>query len=276
MPDRTVGGEPRPTVLIVGGFLTSPPLYWRMRDRLLRRGAGSVSIAPLWLPDWLLLPSTGYSALLRRTGRAVVRAYREGGGRPIVLIGHSAGGVLGRLALSPVAYRGRRAAIGDGVGALVTLGTPHHVTQPSRRQRVANDASAFLERTTPGAFLAPRVGYLTVASTAIGGGRRTDRNPRRALAGSTYAALLGEGHRLASGDGVIPVASAHLEGARQITLEGVVHGQGGRGPWYGDDAGLDGWWGAALEVWRTALAARAAEERPLELRERPARPRAAR
>jgi len=229
-----------------------------MARRLRLRGAGVIRVAPIWLPDWLLLPATGYGRLIRRTGRAVVRTYVEGGCRPIMLIGHSAGGVLARLALAPVPYRGNVAAVGDAVGALVTLGSPHVVSGGTRRQRVANDACDFLERVAPGAFLAPRTGYLTVASTAVVGGPRGLRDGRHALAGGTYAALLGEGDRLDPSDGVVPLASAHLDGARQITLGRVGHGQGAGIPWYGDDTGLDGWWDAALEVWRTAVAARSA------------------
>jgi hypothetical protein len=246
-----------PHVLIAGGLLTSPPLYARMRGRLLERGAASVAIAPIWLPDWLLLPRTGYGPLLRRAGRAVVAAYRASGGRPLLAIGHSAGGVVLRLAMSPVPYEGRRAAIAEAIGCLVTLGTPHHVRDIARLQRPAIEASTFLETTQPGAFFAPRTQYVTVSSRAVPGGGADEPDRRRRLAGSFYAALLGEDARLGDGDGLIPVASAHLEGARQITLETIGHGQAAWSSWYGDQVGLDGWWEAALAAWREALAARA-------------------
>ena len=43
-----------PTVLVIGGFLSSPPLFGPFRRRLLERGVADVVVAPVWLPDWLL------------------------------------------------------------------------------------------------------------------------------------------------------------------------------------------------------------------------------
>ncbi len=43
----------RPVVLILGGFLTSPPLYIPLARRLWHRGAADVLIARVWTPDWL-------------------------------------------------------------------------------------------------------------------------------------------------------------------------------------------------------------------------------
>ena len=60
-----------------------------------------------------------------------------------------------------------------------------------------------------------------------------------------YKALSGDG--TAAGDGVIPVAVAHLEGARQLTLENVLHSINEAGTtlptdrWYGSEAVVDRW-----------------------------------
>jgi hypothetical protein len=46
------------------------------------------------------------------------------------------------------------------------------------------------------------------------------------------------------GDGLVPVASALLEGAEALVLEGVAHG-GAFGPvWYGTPAVVERWWTA--------------------------------
>ncbi len=247
----------RPHVLIVGGFLTSPPLYWSMRDALLARDVASVSIAPVWTPDWFLAGWVGLGPLMRRTGKAVVRAHRLAGGRPLLVVGHSAGGVLARLAMSPEPYRGRRAGVAEAYGALVTLGTPHHPVEPRGRQnRAGYDATSYLDRTIPGAWFAPRTGYLSVGSRYAEGGRREDRDGRRRRTGRLYAMIGGEEARIGWGDGLIPEAVVHLEGARQLTLEGVIHGQSMGARWYGSEPAIDGWWAAALEVWRGAVAAR--------------------
>jgi hypothetical protein len=52
--------------------------------------------------------------------------------------------------------------------------------------------------------------------------------------------------------------ATHLEGARHLVIEGAVHGPGLGGDWYGSDDAVDAWWPVAMEVWRSALAARAA------------------
>jgi hypothetical protein len=246
--------DERPFVLICGGLFTSPIVYRHMRRRLLDRGAERVHVAPIWTPDWLLAGAVGFGPLLRRTGITIARAHREARGRPLLVIGHSAGGLLARLAMSPQPYRRRVAAVADAVGALVTLGTPHRLV-PGWRSAAGYDAASFLEATTPGAFFAPRTGYLTVASRYVLGSRRWRGGLRRTWAGESYASMLGEEARLDWGDGLIPASAAHLEGARQITLEGIAHGQA-IAPWYGDEPGLEGWWPDALDVWREALTVR--------------------
>ena len=52
-----------PTVLLIGGFLTSPPFYWPLRDRLLARGAAAVVTANMWTPDWLVASGCTHVAM---------------------------------------------------------------------------------------------------------------------------------------------------------------------------------------------------------------------
>ena len=58
----------------------------------------------------------------------------------------------------------------------------------------------------------------------------------------------------ALGDGVIPGGCAHLEGAEQITLEGVLHSINEAGTtlpterWYGSEAVVDRWLTRTLEL----------------------------
>jgi hypothetical protein len=253
----------RPHVLIVGGFLTSPPLYRGMRRALERRETASVAVAPIWLPDWLLVPAVGLGPLMRRTAAAVAGRYRAVGRRPLLVIGHSAGGVLARLAMSPEPYERRRAGVGEAVAALVTLGTPHHLVEPSgRRSRVAYAAATYLEATTPGAWFAPRTGYVTVGSRYAEGAATTDPDRRRRTIGRVYAELAGAAARTGWGDGLIPEAAFHLDGARRLTLEGVIHGQSLGARWYGSEEIVDEWWPVAVETWRSALHARAVASTP--------------
>jgi hypothetical protein len=160
---------------------------------------------------------------------------------------------VARLLTAEAAFAGRRHARSEAIGALVTLGSPHHVapTQLAGR-RIAAIAARFADEHVPGATFAPTVSYLTVASRAVLG--RSDGGGRERVAFRLYQGLLhGAGGVPAEGDGVVPVRSALLDGARQIVLDDVLHGQAAGRPWYGADLGLDGWWNEAVAAWRAAL-----------------------
>ena len=237
----------------MGGFATVPPNYWALRRRLQQRGAQRVDIAPLWTPDWLLAGMLGFGGVLRRTGKAIAQTYRRAGRRPILVVGHSGGGIAARLAMSPVAFHGRVAAVADAVGCLVTLGTPHGLaTLPNRYRHAGHAAAAFLDRETPGAYFAPRTGYVSVAGSR--GAPLLGTGPAGGVVHEVFKMLVGDA-TADNGDGIVPLSAAHLEGARQITLEGVRHGMIGS-PWLGDDAAIDAWWPVALDEWQRALDAR--------------------
>lgn len=241
----------RPTVLIIGGFLSSPPLYARMRMRLLRRGAAEVVIANLWTPDWLLIPMRGHGPTATRSARGLLSASRKAT-NPVLVVGHSAGGILARILTATVPFEGRRFGGAGRIGAIVTLGSPHGVVRGRWR---AGAAAAFANEQVPGAWFAPTVGYLTVASR-LRIGRRDGSSGERSL-WRTYARLLGAGAPAEiAGDGLIPVEAALLPGARQLILDDISHGQAARRPWYGSEEGVDQWWTTALEAWEAALGAR--------------------
>ncbi len=255
-----------PIVLFLGGFVTSPPLYEPMRRRLLQRGAADVLIAPVWLPDWLLVPARGMGAILGRSGRAMLRAAESAAasprsrGAPLLVVGHSAGGVTARLLTSPEPFAGRRLGAAPRMGAIVTLGTPHLVSPAGLAgRRLGETALDFANKVVPGPFFAPTTGYLTVASAARRG--RPDGDPLERLLFGLYRSILADAPPGADGvirgDGLVPLASAGLPGVETIVVDGVAHGPTRRGPWYGSDEGLDSWWPRALETWHAALRARA-------------------
>ena len=248
----------RPSVLIVGGYATAPPNYWPMRRRLLRRNVARVDIAPIWLPDWLLAGILGFGPLLRRTGRAIARTYIAGGRRPIIVIGHSGGGIAARLAMSNVPFNGRLAGVAEAVGCLVTLGTPHRLAQlPNRYHHAGHQATAFLDRESPGAYFAPRTAYLSVGSSHP---MATFPGLIGRLSNDVFSIAVGKDTQ-ALGDGIVPASAVHLDGAEQLTFDDVLHGHIGA-PWYGDDEIIDRWWPVAERLWRGALEARAQAASP--------------
>lgn len=242
----------QPSVLIVGGFATVPANYWPFRARLLRRGVARVDIAPLYTPDWLLAACLGFGAILRRTGHAIASTYRAAQNTPIIVVGHSAGGIAARLAMADQPFNGRMADVHEAVGCLVTLGTPHGLIKLHDRYRHAGHAAtAFLDLVNPGAYFAPRTAYLTI-------GGKTPGAEFPGLAGVAANELFGIAvgdETQVLGDGIVPYQAVHLDGAQQLTYTDVRHGMVGS-PWYGDDVMLDRWWPTALAAWQSALRAR--------------------
>ncbi len=256
----TIDAE-QPRVLILEGLISPPIAYRRMRQRLLDHGAAGVDLAPVHVHDWIRAGIRGFGALQMRAADAIEGSHERAGRRPILVVGHSGGGVLARLAMAAAPYQGRATAVSPLVGCLVTLGTPHSLhDSPTRMRHAGVQLSEFLARYEPGAWHAPTTGYVTVGSDAVrprsgeiaaGRGRGLDRM-RRASFGRIIGPLLPSGS-----DGVVSLDWAHLEGAANLTYHDVLHGVVG-GPWYGDDEVIDRWWPVAVGAWRRALEARAA------------------
>ncbi len=255
------GRPPAPVVLVLGGFLTSPPLYGPFARRLRAHGAAEVVVAPIWTMDWLLAARRGLGPILTRSGRALLQASacsRAGAlGAPVLVVGHSAGGMSARLLTSPVPFAGRRLNASGRIGAIVTLGTPHVVsTEGELGNRVGAAAAEFANREIPGPWFAPRVGYLAVASRRFPGRPRGTPGERRAW--GFYRSLSPvSGAAELSGDGLIPVTSALLPGAPSMVFDDAAHGQLPGRDWYGSEPFLDRWWPAAIDAWHGALLARA-------------------
>jgi pimeloyl-ACP methyl ester carboxylesterase len=251
--DQATPQRDGPWVLIVGGLLAPPVAYRRMRQRLLDRGAAGVDIAPVHALDWGRAAVRGFGALQGKVALAIERAYRRAAGRPILVVGHSGGGLLARLAMCEAPYRGRVGGVADRVGCLVTLGSPHDLhLAPLRGTHEGVRLAAFLARHAPGAHHAPGTGYLTVASDAVrpGTGSSRWRGPVARTQHAFFRRVTGP--TLASGsDGIVSLSLAHLPGARHLTLHEALHGVVGS-PWYGDEEVIDRWWPVALDAWRDA------------------------
>jgi hypothetical protein len=262
------GTPPPPVVLLLGGFLTSPPSYRPFARRLLAHGAAAVVTADVWLPDWLIATRRGIGPIVGRSARALLAASARSADTslraPVLVVGHSAGGLNARLLTSPVPFRGRRLNGAGRIGAIVTLGTPHHVRDEGRLgARVGAEAVTFANAVVPGPAFAPTTGYLAVGSGAVAG--RRDGVPRERRTWAVYQALNADPSAdELRGDGLVPLSSSLLEGAPSMTLEGAVHGQW-PGDWYGSEGYLRLWWPRAVATWEAALTARvalAATERP--------------
>lgn len=256
----------RPTVLLLGGFMTAPPMYLPFVGRLMDRGATGAVVANVWTPDWLIAGTKGIGPICSRSARALRAAVqlsaRVSERAPLLVVGHSAGGLTARLLTSEEPIDGRRFGARRWIGAIVTLGTPHRLAGGQGiGRRIRDVAAATADSVVPGAAFAPEIGYLAVASRAIPGDPRG--RPRERVAHLMYRSIVGRAAVPGiEGDALVPVVAAGLDGARQVVLGRAVHGV--RGPWYGSPDALDAWWPIALDAWRSALAYRAAAARMTE------------
>ena len=255
--------ELRPVVVLACGLLTTPRWYAATAAALRERGAAEVLIPPVYMQDWVLASVRGLGPIVTRSARTLLEACARAAaqpataGAPILWVGHSAGGLVGRLLTSPVPFEGRMLNASARIAAIVTLGTPHVISDRERWGRHVSDAATrFADRHVPGAWFAPAVGYVAVGSRAIVG-RQDAPDGRGRFAWRLYADLVTPGDQEEiAGDGLVPLASALLPGARHVVLDGTTHGPGARDDWYGRGPALDAWWPVALEVWRDALRAR--------------------
>ena len=249
-----------PTVLVIGGFLSSPPVYGPFHERLLARGARHVEVAQIWTPDWILSVRRGGGAIATRAARALLKAVEVADGVPLLVVGHSTGGVAARILTATEPYEGRRFAGARRVGALVSLGSPHiNAMEHDTTRWKGSGTATFANAHVPGAFWAPKVGYLSVASRwLVGHAEGVEQDAGQRTARRFYEQILPPPHPEAiEGDGAIPVEAALLPGARHLVLDDVAHAPGARHRWYGSDDVIDSWWPAAIETWQAALRARA-------------------
>ena len=87
---------------------------------------------------------------------------------------------------------------------------------------------------SPGAFH-DDVAYTTVCGTCVtGAALNVEASLEEKICGQGYKQVCDSAS--VAGDGIVPRASAHLEGANQIDLDGVYHSPIGKGSrqWYGD------------------------------------------
>jgi pimeloyl-ACP methyl ester carboxylesterase len=223
-------------IVLVGG-LASWPRRYRGFAQILREISGSeVHVAPITPLDWLLGRLRGYGQLVFEVASAVDRALLESDSGKAVLIGHSAGGIACRLYVGgDPPYGGRRYSGHRRVSHLITLGSPHVVTDKKSLAPIAQVNDLF-----PGALHEPTgLKYLSVAGGAADGNTSSRIRKR-------YELLVEDGRLI--GDGVVPVESALLPGSETLVLDDLYHSEF-FGRWYGSDREtVERWWPQELRA----------------------------
>jgi len=143
---------------------------------------------------------------------SAVAAAKENKGAPITILAHSAGGWLGRLFLLDFDR--------SGIDRFISLGSPHVAPPPGVIDQTRGILS-YISQTCPGAHH-DDIEYVTVAGRYIRGAPiRGPGGWQARIVGAGYQQVCGEA--AVWGDGVVPIPAAHLEGALQLTLDGVYH-----------------------------------------------------
>nr|GMC86563.1 Phosphoenolpyruvate carboxykinase [GTP] [Ipomoea batatas] len=231
------------------------------------RNAAGLADANYWRGT--LRPRPVLDWYFKRIDDAVSEAKNLGGSGALSVIGHSAGGWLARVYMQEFGL--------SGITLLLTLGTPH-LPPPKGLPGVIDQTRGLLdyvEKHCAKAVYTPELRYVCVAgSTNYGSTVLVDVNqplpdtaalrsmdtstatPRSmdtstATPNTLQARFVGQGYKQVCGqadvwgDGVVPEISAHLEGALNITLDGVYHSPVGSDdttrPWYGSPAIVDKW-----------------------------------
>jgi pimeloyl-ACP methyl ester carboxylesterase len=224
-------------IVIIGGYNALWTAYLGMA-RHLEDVSGLPSVAvPLGPWDWFKLGrKENGTHMLRKLRETVQWARRKLDADRFVLVGHSAGGLLGRLYLHEGPVWGQRYAGVEHVDLLITLGSPHCNDKGTNSGwHLADEAN----RLVPGTPYAGAVRYRAVVGRAVQGLPYGSRAQRRAFQGYQYFSPWHD----AWGDGIVPLSGASLDGAETIVLEGVAHSRKYGRDWYGASRAIvRRWW----------------------------------
>ena len=222
---------PLPTV-ILPGFFESAEAYYSLEKLLQNFGFPTVTV-PLQRRDWIAMGGRSVVPILQQLDYTVKSILQQVGVSQVNLIGHSAGGWISRIYLGEVPYGKRSLKLTwqghSQVATLITLGTPH--TSLERWTRSNLD---FVNNNYPGAFY-EKVSYVCVAGKTIFGQRRLGNW----LAFNSYKLTCGNGNTW--GDGITPIEAAHLDGAKNLVIEGVMHSPRSPKIWYGSPESIGNW-----------------------------------
>jgi len=224
-------------IVIIGGYNSLWTGYLGMARHLEDvSGLPSVGV-PLTPWDWFLLGRRQDAThMLNKVRDTFHWAQRRLDADRLVLVGHSAGGVLGRLYLHREPVWGETYAGADHVDMLITLGSPHC---PDRGTRTGWHLTEAANKLVPGTPYAGTVRYRAVIGRSVRGHPLGDRAQRRAFSAYKYFSPWVDEW----GDGVVPLSSAHLDGAETIVLQGVSHSRKYGRDWYGASREIvQRWW----------------------------------
>ena len=219
----------KPAVVVLPGLGNCTEDYDAFASELELRGF-SATVAAVGRPDWLrnaagltqlaywqgtLKPRPTVDWYLSRIADAVAAAKEKSGADRVALVAHSAGGWMSRVYMQDFGV--------DDIRCVVTLGSPLNAV-PKDVPGVVDQTRGILtyveancaKPTELGVPVTCLAGKWLLGVETLGG------------AGDAAGFLVGQGYKQvcgsaeAWGDGITPVATAHLDGADNVTLEGCA------------------------------------------------------
>lgn len=219
-------------IVVIGGFLSYPSFYSEIARVLSELSGQPVHVCKISLVDWLRAYSAkGWLRILLKVKSTVDRVRKTCGDQKITLLGHSTGGVIGRLYLSPQPFLGHMFNGVEHCSHLITLGSPHYGSHPSPMR-------AYVQKTLPDACCKDHVDYVSIAGAAVDTREKTPYTTW--ISRICYRFLGGNGKTV--GDGLVPVECALLKGSNHIVLKGVGHPFLFATNWYGKSENVRRWW----------------------------------
>jgi pimeloyl-ACP methyl ester carboxylesterase len=228
-------------IVIIGGYNAFWTAYLGMARHIEDLSGLPAVGVPLTPWHWFTLRRTeDASHMLQQVRETIIWARRKLDADRFVLVGHSAGGLLGRLYLHDGPVWGETYAGAGHVDMLITLGSPHCDDKGSGTGWFLTDEA---NRVVPGTPYSETVRYLTVIGRAVQGHPQGNHAQRRAFHGYQFFSPWAD----AWGDGIVPLSSARLHGAESMVLDGVSHSRKYGRDWYGASRAIvRRWWPRSL------------------------------
>lgn len=233
-------------VLILPGLGNSSADYVSLASRLVERGHSAVSVAPVARWKWSLNARGFFTSdywrgtlkpqqVLDWYFNCVDRGVEELADaaadlQGISILGHSAGGWLGR------AYLAERAPDELRVSSFVTLGTPNQAP-PKGQLDQTRGLLEYIEKNCEVSELVDEL--VCVAGRGTVGKPLGKGSVAEYVAFLSYAAVCGDGN--VDGDGVTPVTAACATNGKLVVCDDCDHSMLTSRKWYGEDAAYHKW-----------------------------------
>lgn len=165
-------------IIVVGGFNSIWPVYLRLARHLEDLTGNPCVAVPLMPHQWQQAArQQDATTILERLERTVAWAGRRLGTERIVLVGHSAGGVICRLYVCDLPVWGQQYAGRCQVNWLITLGSPHCNERGTETGWFLTDEA---NRLAPGAPREVRIRCRAIAGKSVASRQEGNWGERRA------------------------------------------------------------------------------------------------